>query len=281
MTQTNTHPSSLTPHASSGLSAIESTFARAKAERRATFMPFFTIGYPDLPTSLEVILALVEAGADAVELGVPFSDPLADGPTIQHSSQIALEKGTRLADCIAAVRALRERGVQVPLVLMGYFNPALAYGLERYARDAAQAGASGFIVPDLPPEEAGELAAQCSANGLALIPLLAPTSTPERIQLITAQAHGFVYLVSVTGVTGARDTLPPDLADYVRRVRGITPLPLAVGFGISRPEQVRIVARLADGVVVASALIRLMESGGLNAVRELASQLRAACTHST
>ncbi len=281
MTQTNTHPSSLIPHASSGLSALEAAFARARTERRATFMPFFTIGYPDLPTSLEVILALVEAGADAVELGVPFSDPLADGPTIQHSSQVALEKGTRVADCIAAVRTLRERGVQVPLVLMGYFNPVLAYGLERYAHDAAQAGASGFIVPDLPPEEAGELAAQCSANGLALIPLLAPTSTPERIRLVTAQAHGFVYLVSVTGVTGARDTLPPDLADYVRRVRGITPLPLAVGFGISRPEQVRIVARLADGVVVASALIRLMESGGLNAVRELAGQLRAACAHST
>ncbi len=264
-----------------GLETLSQTFARARAEKRAAFLPFFTIGFPDFPTSLAAVEVLVEAGADAVELGVPFSDPLADGPTIQHASQIALANGTRVADCIEAVGQLRARGVSVPLILMGYVNPILAYGVARYAHDAARAGANGFIVPDLPPEEAGELAGHCTANGLALIPLLAPTSTPDRIRQVVAMARGFVYLVSVTGVTGARDALPPNLTDYVRRVRSLTTQPLAVGFGISKPEQVRTLAKLVDGVVVASALIRLMESHGLSAVRDLAASLRAACSTRT
>jgi tryptophan synthase alpha chain len=259
-----------------GLSAIEQTFSRARAEHRAAFLPYFTIGYPDLPTSLAVIEALVQAGGDIIELGVPFSDPLADGPTIQHASQVALQNGIRAADCVQAVRALRSRGVTVPLILMGYINPILAYGMERYVRDVAEAGGSGFIIPDLPPEEAGEMSGCCAASGLALIPLLAPTSTPERIRQVVASAHGFVYLVSVTGVTGARDVLP-DLGDYVRRVRSLTTLPLSVGFGISKPDQVKMIAGLADGVVVASALIRLMETDGLEAVKGLAASLRAAC----
>jgi len=260
-----------------GLDLIAQTFARSRAEKRATFMPFFTIGFPDLPTSIAAIEALVAAGADAIEVGVPFSDPLAEGPTIQHSSQIALGNGIRLTDCIEAVRTLRSRGVMVPLMLMGYINPMLTYGLERYTRDAADAGASGFIVPDLPPEEAEELAAYCTANGLALIPLLAPTSTPDRIRQVLAGARGYVYLVSVTGVTGTRDTLPADLADYVRRVRALTTLPIAVGFGISQPQHAKAVAALADGVIVGSAMIRAMETGGIDAVRDLASRLRAAC----
>jgi tryptophan synthase alpha chain len=260
-----------------GLGAIERTFTRCRAEGRATFMPFFTIGYPDLPTSLRVIEALVGAGADAVEIGMPFSDPLADGPVIQHASQVALNNGINTGDCIEAVRTLRARGVDVPLVMMGYVNPLLTYTLERFAHDAAAAGANGFIVPDLPPEEAGEMASYCALNNLALIPLLAPTSTPDRIRQVVSQARGFVYLVSVTGVTGARDTLPPDLADYIRRVRSLTTLPLAVGFGISRPEQARVVAGLADGIIVASALIRLMESEGIGAVRDLAASLQAGC----
>jgi len=263
--------------AQTGLESIAQTFAQARAEGRATFMPFWTIGYPDYDTSLAVIEALVASGADALELGVPFSDPLADGPTIQHASQVSLQNGTRLADCIAAVTTLRARGVTIPLVLMGYVNPVIAYGMERYAHDAAAASASGFIVPDLPMEEAGEMAGYCATNGLALIPLLAPTSTPERIRQVVAQARGFVYLVSVTGVTGARDALPVDLTDYVRRVRSLTTLPLAIGFGISQPEQVKTIAALADGVVVASALIRLMESKGIDAVKDLAARLRAAC----
>lgn len=260
-----------------GLESISQTFTMARAEGRATFMPFWTIGYPDYDTSLAVIEALVASGADALELGVPFSDPLADGPTIQHASQVSLQNGTRLADCIAAVKTLRARGVTIPLVLMGYVNPVIAYGMERYAHDAAAAGASGFIVADLPMEEAGEMAGYCATNGLALIPLLAPTSTPERIRQVVAEVRGFVYLVSVTGVTGARDALPVDLTDYVRRVRSLTTLPLAIGFGISQPEQVKTIAALADGVVVASALIRLMESKGIDAVKDLAVSLRGAC----
>jgi tryptophan synthase alpha chain len=260
-----------------GLSAIEQTFNKARAEHRAAFLPYFTVGFPDLPTSLAVIEALVGAGGDIIELGVPFSDPLSDGPTIQHASQVALHNGIRATDCIQAVRTLRSRGVTAPLILMGYINPILAYGMERYVRDAAEAGASGFIVADLPPEEAGEMSGYCAANGLALIPLLAPTSTPERIRQVVASAHGFVYLVSVTGVTGARDVLPADLGDYIRRVRSLTTLPLSVGFGISKPDQVKMIAGLADGVVVASALIRLMETDGIEAVKGLAVSLREAC----
>lgn len=264
-----------------GLDLIAQTFARCRAEKRATFMPFFTVGYPDLPTSIAAIEALVAAGADAIEVGIPFSDPLAEGPTIQHSSQIALENGIRLADCIDAVRTLRARGVSIPLMLMGYINPILTYGVERFANDSAEAGASGFIVPDLPPEEADELAKSCSAHGLALIPMLAPTSTPDRIRQVLAGARGYIYLVSVTGVTGARDSLPVDLADYVRRVRSLTTLPIGVGFGISQPQHAKAVASLADGVIVGSAMIRAMDTGGVDAVRDLASRLRAACAQST
>ena len=260
-----------------GLDAITQTFAAARDENRVAFMPFFTIGFPDLPTSLAVIEALVAAGADTVEIGIPFSDPLADGPTVQHSSQVALNNGIGLKDCIAAVRTLRERGVKVPLILMGYVNPLLAYGVERYVRDAAAAGANGFIVPDLPPEETGELGKYCDQYGMALIPLLAPTSTAERIKQAVAIARGFIYLVSVTGVTGARDTLSGDSTDYIRRVRGLTPLPLVWGFGISQPEQVQLLHGLVEGVAVGSALLRLIESKGLVAVQELATSLRAAC----
>ena len=260
-----------------GLAAIEQVFAKARAEHRATFMPYFTIGYPDLPTSLDAIEALVAAGGDILELGVPFSDPLADGPTVQHASQIALQNGITAAACIEAVRTLRARGVSAPMLLMGYINPMLAYGLERYARDAAAAGASGFIVPDLPPEEADELAGYCADNGLALIPLLAPTSTPDRIRQVVTKARGFLYLVGVTGVTGARDTLSADLGDYIRRVRSLTTLPLTVGFGISKPDQVKMIVNMADGVVVGSALLRSMETNGLDAVKKLAISLREAC----
>jgi tryptophan synthase alpha chain len=260
-----------------GLDSIRDTFARSRSEGRATFMPFFSAGFPNLDASLDAMSALVDAGADALEIGMPFSDPLADGPVIQHASQVALEGGTRIADCILVVQRLRARGVAIPLVMMGYLNPLLSFGLKRFVEEAAAAGANGFIVPDLPPEEAGEMLSLCEAHGLGFIPLVAPNSTAERVRQAASLARGFIYLVSVTGVTGARDSLPPDLADYVRRVRGLTDLPLAVGFGISRPEHARAVAGIADGIIVASALIRLMESEGLAAVRALAESLRAAC----
>ena len=201
-----------------GLARIAAAFAAPRAEGRAALMPYFTLGYPDIPTSEAVVRAIAATGADLIELGVPFSDPLADGPTIQHSTQVALEQGMTLARGLALTSRLRAAGVTQPLLLMGYVNPILAYGVSRYVADAAAAGADGFIVPDLPPEEAGELEAACRTHGLALIFLLAPTSTPERIAAVVSHATGFVYLVSLAGVTGARDQLPPDLAAFVGRV---------------------------------------------------------------
>lgn len=238
-----------------GSTHIRDTFAAARAAGRAALMPYFTLGYPDAETSVGVIEAAARSGADMIELGIPFSDPLADGPTIQHSAQVALEGGMTPGRCLALVSELRDRGVEQPLLLMGYFNPILAYGIRRFVMAAASAGADGFIVPDLPPEEALELEAACRDTGLALVYLLAPTSTPERIAQVAGQSSGFLYLVSLTGVTGARQALPADLEAFIRRVRRETNLPVAVGFGISTPEQARLVGSLADGVIVGSALI--------------------------
>ncbi len=238
------------------MNRITATFDRVRREGRAALMPFITMGYPDLESALDLVPALVEGGADLIELGIPFSDPLADGATIQATSQQALDNGMTLALCLEQVAALRARGVEVPLILMGYYNPILQMGGAKFAEEAARAGADGVIVPDLPPEEADELRTALHAHGLALIFLLAPTSDDERVRLVAEQATGFIYLVSLTGVTGARDQLPPDLADFVARVRRTTDLPLAVGFGISRPEQAAMVAQMADGVIVGSALLR-------------------------
>ncbi|HUF39849.1 MAG TPA: tryptophan synthase subunit alpha [Anaerolineales bacterium] len=224
---------------------------------RAALMPYFTIGYPDYETSLDVIAACCKAGADLMELGVPFSDPLADGPTIQRSTQIALEGGITVSRCLQAVRELRGHGVETPFLLMGYINPVLSYGLERFAREAAEAGVDGFIVPDLPPDEAGTFSAHCTGHGLGLVFLVAPNSTPERITLVVERSNPFVYLVSLTGVTGGRTSLPANLATFIDNVATFNPegKPLAVGFGIATGEQAAAVGKVADGVIVGSALI--------------------------
>jgi tryptophan synthase alpha chain len=242
-----------------GLDHISAAFAAARGRGTAALMPYYTLGYPDRATSLDIITAIA-ADSDLLELGVPFSDPLADGPTIQHSTQVALEGGTTLADCLTMLRELRQRGVTTPVLLFGYFNPFLAYGLPALARDARAAGAQGFIVPDLPPEEADEFEAASAAEGLVLVHFLAPTSSPARIEAVTARARGFIYLVSVTGVTGARASLHADLAGFIGRVRERTATPLAVGFGISTPEQAATIGRLADGVIVGSALINAVDA---------------------
>jgi tryptophan synthase alpha chain len=223
-------------------------------------MPYFTLGYPDYETSLEVVAACAEAGADLMELGIPFSDPLADGPTIQESSQAALRGGMTVEKGLTAVARLRSIGITIPFMLMGYINPILAYGLKRFTIDAVEAGANGFIIPDLPPDEGGELEALCREHGLALTYLLSPNSADARIELITRKSTGFTYLVSVTGVTGARDQLPPALGDFVGRVRAKSDGPLAVGFGVSTPAQARAVGELADGVIVGSALIKAVSA---------------------
>ena len=242
-----------------GRNQIARAFQNALQTRSAALMPYFTLGYPDRETSLAIIEAIAPY-SDLLELGVPFSDPLADGPTIQHSTQVALEQGTTVAGCFEMLRTLRQRGVKTPACLMGYYNPMLAYGLEQYVQDAHDAGAQGFIVPDLPPEEAAELVDVAGAAGMATIYFLAPTSNPRRIAQVAAGAQGFIYLVSVTGVTGARSDLHHDLADFVARVRTQTDAPLAIGFGISTPSLAATVGALADGVIVGSALVNAVDA---------------------
>ena len=235
---------------------VAAAFQRARQEGRPALVLFLTVGYPSVADTLELVPALVAAGADAVELGVPFSDPLADGPVIQEASFHALRQGVTPQTCLEVVAEVRRRGVQAPLVLMGYYNPILAYGLEAWARDLHAAGGDGAIVADLPPDEAGPLREALAARGLHLVPLLAPTSTDVRLARACRDASGFIYCVSLTGVTGARDELPSGVPELVGRVRHHTALPVAVGFGISRRRHVEAVGRFADGAVVGSALVR-------------------------
>ena len=242
-----------------GIQRIASAFERAGNEGRAALIPYLTVGHPSPETFLELAAAAIAGGADLLELGVPFSDPLADGPVIQRATHTALQQGITVVRCLELAQTVRQRKPEVPLIFMGYTNPILAYGEDAFCRACDVAGVDGLIVPDLPPDEGADLEAACQDNGLALIYLLAPTSTPERVQLVTEHSQGFVYLVSVTGITGPRDRLPADLAAFVERVRSVTNKPLAVGFGISTPEQAGQVAGLADGVIVGSALVRLAE----------------------
>jgi tryptophan synthase alpha chain len=225
----------------------------------AALMPYFPLGFPDAATSLNVITAMSIAGADAFEIGLSFSDPLADGPVIQHATQVALEQGITVKQSLEMIAELRARGVTQPFLVMGYYNPILAHGLERFVEDAALAGTDGFIVPDLPPEEADELDRLCRARGLGLIYFLAPTSTDGRVQLIAQKAQGFIYLVSIAGVTGARSQVASGLSDFVRRIRQATSTPIAIGFGVSTPEQAAEVSQIADGVIVGSALVQIVD----------------------
>lgn len=261
--------------AQTGLEQIGIAFDRARKDgRAAALMPYFTLGYPDRATSLDIITAIAP-DSDLLELGVPFSDPLADGPTIQHSTQIALEQGTTLAGCLDMVRELRRRGVKAPILLFGYYNPFLAYGLDELVLDARAAGVQGFIVPDLPPEEAADLETTATRAGLAYVHFLAPTSSSRRIAAVTEKARGFIYLVSVTGVTGARQSIQTNLAEFVDRVRQRTAAPLAVGFGISTPEQAAAIGQMADGVIVGSALINAVDNAGTDKQGAAASFVRS------
>lgn len=242
------------------MSRISETLARGRSDGRIAFMPFMTIGYPDYETSIQLVKAMVEGGADAIELGVPFSDPLADGPTIQKASYRALQNGTTPADAIRAVKELRRGGVAVPLILMGYCNSFFARGEERLISDAAAAGADGFIIVDLPPEESDETLLLCRKLGTDLIYLLAPTSDDTRIAEVASRAAGFIYCVGVVGVTAARAELSSELPDVLRRLRAKTDVPLAVGFGISKRAHVVALRGLADAAIVGSALIDIVES---------------------
>jgi len=226
-------------------------------KRKPAFMPYFPVGYPTLPDSIDAIEALGRNGADLIEVGIPFSDPLADGPVIQQATQIALQNGATVDRVLEGVAELRRRGVGVPLILMGYYNPIFRRGLKTFCQSALAAGADGLIVPDLPPEESAELE-EALGGSLPFIRMLAPTTSAERARKICAATKGFLYLVSVTGVTGAREKLSTGLPDFLARVRSAVPrgLPLCVGFGIATPQQAAEVGRIADGVIVGSACVR-------------------------
>jgi len=242
------------------VSRIAECMARLRAEGRLGVIAYLTVGYPDVESTLRLVPALAAGGAAMVELGIPFSDPLADGATIQRASHHALAQGVTVNVCLDVVSRLRRVGLTIPLVLMGYYNPILAYGVEEFVHDAADAGADGLIVVDLPPEEALPVQSACAGRGMNLIYLLAPTSSDERVALVAGRASGFVYCVSLAGVTGARRDLSPGLGEFLARVRRHTSLPLAVGFGISQVEHVQAVARLgAQAAVVGSAIIDLID----------------------
>ena len=237
------------------MSRIASAFAQAK---HTALIPYITVGYPTVETTLKVVPLFASTGCAIIELGIPFSDPLADGATIQQASYEALRHGVTPRVCFEVAQELRRR-VKIPLMFMTYYNPVLKFGLEQFCSKCAEVGIDGLIIPDLPPEEGKELEQSTKRHGLDLVYLLSPASTEERIRLVTSRSSGFIYLVSLTGVTGARDKLPEELESFVARVRGRTEKPLCVGFGISTPEQARRVARVADGVIVGSRIIQLLD----------------------
>jgi tryptophan synthase alpha chain len=240
------------------MSRIAETFVRLKQEGKKGFIPFITAGDPDLETTRDLILELDRAGATVIELGVPFSDPMADGPVIQRASERALRHGFGLTEILQTIAAARTR-TDVPIVLFSYFNPLLQFGIERLAREAEHAGVDGILVTDLAPEEAGRFAAMLRAHEIDMIFLVAPTSTDERLQMVADRASGFIYAVSRTGVTGAQAEMSVESEKLVSRVRQFSDLPVAVGFGISKPDQVADVWRYADAAVVGSAIVGEIE----------------------
>ena len=258
------------------MSRIAATFERLSGAGRRALIPFLVAGDPDVGVTVRAVDALVQAGADLIELGVPFSDPVADGPVNQRAYTRALASGVSLHTVLDLVKTIRTRS-ELPIVLLSYYNPLLRYGLEAFCRDAAGAGVDGVVVPDLPADEAADLVAPARANGVDTIFLLAPTSTDLRIQLAAGQSSGFIYCVSLTGVTGARDQLADGVDGLVGRIRRQTSLPVCVGFGVSTPEQAQEVAAVADGVIVGSALVALLERpDGVPRMAELVRALRAA-----
>ncbi len=248
------------------LGRIKETFSELKRQGRKGFIPFVTAGDPDLETTAEILVALSQAGASVIELGVPFSDPMADGPTIQRSSERALKHGVGVGDILSVVASVRremktrmEAPVETPIILFSYYNPLLQFGLRRLAQEAKAAGVDGVLVTDLGPEEAGEFESELCANDLDMIFLIAPTSTDERLKLVAQHARGFIYAVSRAGVTGVRTNVSAEAEKLVNRMRQFSSLPIAVGFGISNREQAKDVYRYADAVVIGSAIVSEIE----------------------
>ncbi|MBI2863916.1 MAG: tryptophan synthase subunit alpha [Chloroflexi bacterium] len=261
------------------MSRIADKFAQLRADNCTGLVAYLTVGYPDVASTVPLVSGLVSGGADLIELGVPFSDPLADGTTIQRASHQALLNGVTVDTCLDVAARVRAAGVTVPVLFMGYYNPIFSYGLDRFCGACEEAGVDGLIIPDLPPDEAEDLRQCCQRRGLDLVFLLAPTSTGERIDKVAQMGSGFVYCVSLTGVTGARRELSTSLPEFLQRVRSRTDLPLAVGFGIATREHVRALAGLADAAVVGSAIIDLVEQapphGRQDALVRFAKQIKS------
>ncbi|MFO0582702.1 MAG: tryptophan synthase subunit alpha [Anaeromyxobacter sp.] len=248
------------------MNRIQAAFDRAKAEGRPALVTYVMAGDPDLATSKAVAMACVEGGADLLELGVPFSDPIADGPTIQAAAERALAHGTTTRQVLEVAAHVRARS-DVPIALMGYLNPMLAHGLDRFAADCGKAGVDALIIPDLLPEESGELAPALERSGVRSVFLVAPTSGPARVEAAARAATGFVYFVSVTGVTGARSAVAGEIGALVAAVRAKASVPVVIGFGVSTPAQARQLGKLADGVVVGSAIVKKVAEPGTRAAR--------------
>ena len=254
---------------------LSARFAACKAESRAALVTFVTAGDPDLATSAAILEALPAAGADIIELGMPFTDPMADGPSIQAANLRSLSHGARLRDVLAMVKAFRQTNQHTPLILMGYYNPILAYGPARFAADAATAGLDGTIVVDLPPEEAEELLPHLSAQGLHLVRLATPTTDAARLPRVLEGASGFLYYVAVAGITGAKAADASDIAAAAARLRAATDLPIAVGFGVRTPDQAAAIARHADAVVVGSALVDAIGAAAQERANDIPARVSA------
>jgi tryptophan synthase len=254
-----------TKTSSTSTNRLDKSFIRCRENGEAAFVSFITAGYPHPNDTVDLLLALEEGGTDVIELGIPFSDPQADGTTIQETNKVALSHGVNINTCLDMIKEARARGLTKPVVLFGYYNPLLQYGQQELVEKAAAAGADGFIVVDLPPEEGAEFIQMCTKGGLAFVPLIAPTTTDKRMKFLASAASSFIYCVSVTGVTGSRSAVAADLGEFVARVRKQTNLPLAVGFGISSAEHVKEVASYSDGVVVGSAILNALNEAGLDA----------------
>ncbi len=260
---------------SSAVGGIAQRFAMRKAEGRSALVPYVTCGFPTPEASVDVLLAIAEAGGDVLELGIPFSDPLADGPTIQESTHRALEGGMTVAGALEVLSAFRAASA-APVVLFSYANPLLSYGIESFLQDAVEAGAQGLLLTDVPTGADPELEEAILDSPLDLIRLIAPTTEPDRVAVVARSGQGFLYYISRTGLTGARESLSDSLSSEVRGLKSKVDLPVAVGFGISTPRQAAMVASVADGVVVGSALIKALDSGGASEASTFLASLRAA-----
>lgn len=254
---------------------LDQKIAVAKKTKRKLFCVFLTLGYPSLAATERLILSSEKAGVDIIELGFPFSDPLADGPTIQYSSEQALKKPIAIKDAFALVRRLRQKGSKIPVVFFGYFNPVLSYGTKDFARDARAAGMDGLILPDLPPEEEGAFHRSCRKQKLHFVQLVAPTTKDARAKMLVGKSQGFVYYVSLRGVTGTRKVVPSDLKAHLTKLKKMTSKPVLAGFGVSTPEQASAISKMSDGVIVGSAVIEHLKRGVPVAERFIETMSRA------